>query len=136
MVLSFWLFAKLLILTYFSRFLVNFNLLHLIMNINRTKSRKIPYLWWQSDARKLHAIRAVNKSLTQTTTLCPVNLVSKGISSLGTIQEGHKINQIDKSQWQGKRQFPPEGSLPVQRDIYYNYSSDFGSSYNSRDSCN
>jgi hypothetical protein len=52
--------------------------------IKPPKSKKIPYLRWQSDARKNCATIAVKIMLTHTTTLCAADLISNGKSSLGT----------------------------------------------------
>ncbi|CAA6666019.1 unnamed protein product [Spirodela intermedia] len=56
----------------------------LMMTISEAKSRKTPHRRWQSEARKHWAMAAVKKRLTQTTMLCPADLVSRGKISLGT----------------------------------------------------
>lgn len=58
----------------------------LIITIKPANSKKIPYRRWQRDTRKHCAIRAVKSMLTQTTILCPADLVSSGKISLGTSQ--------------------------------------------------
>jgi len=60
------------------------NIKRLMTRIKPAKSKKIPYLRWQSDTRKNCATMAVNIMLTHTTTLCAADLISNGKSSLGT----------------------------------------------------
>ncbi|KVI11579.1 hypothetical protein Ccrd_010009 [Cynara cardunculus var. scolymus] len=55
-----------------------------ITTIKPPNSKKMPYLRWQSDTRKHCATKAVKNMLTQTTILCPADLVSNGNISLGT----------------------------------------------------
>lgn len=58
----------------------------LMIKIKPANSKKIPYWRWQRDTRKHCAIKAVKIMFTQTTILCPADLVSRGKSSLGTNQ--------------------------------------------------
>jgi len=58
-----------------------------IMAIRLAKRMKTPYRRWHNERRKHCATAAVKKRLTQTTRLCPADLVSRGKISLGTNQE-------------------------------------------------
>jgi hypothetical protein len=53
------------------------------MNTQLAKKKKIPYLKLQSIDRNACAITKVKRRLTQTVTLCPADLVSRGKVSLG-----------------------------------------------------